>query len=181
MIFGDCYLDSSTREALYLETPMRKLSLSIAFVALSAFLITGCGQDQSPAPIPVVKTVSVPTLTTEQQAMKAEADIKKVAKDEARSGNFQHASACNSTPAKLANLPAYQEFVLTGPGIYKTACQKEVLAMKQEVKDRANQLATAEKQRQQKLAASAEKRKLLAQKQFKQQHPSAQRAQPRNG
>ncbi len=178
MIFGDCYLDSSTREALYLETPMRKLFLSVATSALAAFLITGCGQDQSPAPIPVVKTVSVPTLTTEQQAMKAEADIKKVAKDEARSGNFQHASACNSTPAKLANLPAYQEFVLTGPGIYKTACQKEVLAMKQ---DRANQLAADEKQRQQKLAASAEKRKLLTQKKFKQQHPSAQRAQPRNG
>lgn len=137
---------------------MRTL-LSLIATLFATIALTACGNsdDHANLPPPKVEKVSVPTLTAEQQGMNAKVAIESVAKGVARSAAFKDTSGCNSTPAELAELRAYKDFPLTGPGIYKSACKAEVLAMKQEAKDAAKRLAEAEKRKQERLAAKHHK------------------------
>lgn len=123
------FLGSQNRDALYRRYSMRMFSLIAALFA-ALFLLAACSQDPPPAPMVKEKVVNVPTLTAEQQVMKANAEIVAVAKKTARSAGLKDSSGCNIIPEELADLKSFVDSPLTGKATYGRACRDEVFAMR---------------------------------------------------
>lgn len=109
---------------------LKKLATLVAITILG-FVLTACGK--TPEPVVHVQKVAVPT--AEELGLRAKAEIASVARATARKYLLRDEKGCEpatSAPPELLILKSYNDFRITGPGIYRAACIAEIKLMTKE-------------------------------------------------